>query len=953
MEMKKIFTLLLSIIISSVFNINVYSLGDSYDCQVLSPSEKYNRKDKIYKKIINIRLKSNKSEDGLMSGSLVPNTKIIKRWLNKSNSFTYRKSNSTINSLNVDKINKIIKAEEPLLRTFMIEFEEDIAPEEYIKKLINENPDIEIAEPVYINELCGEFIPNDSLIIEQPMLKTIKAFQAWDIYKGDSDIVVGISDSGILQTHEDLAANIWVNKNEIPDDSIDNDNNGYIDDYNGYNFAYLLDNTRPGNTFNSTEGHGTGTTGISSALCDNNKGVSGVGFKTKFFPMKTMSQNSTGIIFGYESIIYAADMGFKVINLSWGGRSYSDINQTIIDYAVAKDLAIIAASGNHGSSDPFYPAGYRGVMGVGVTDTNDIVIPMSGIGAHVDIMAPGDNTRTTSNDGTYGRFCCTSGAAPIVSAQVALIRGLHPELDNLQAIEFARMCSDNIEMNNKSAIRKLIPQRLNLLKSVTLDPMSISSIRPLEYQYEAEGDADKTRFSIDDTIKFKILYKNYLGKAKNLLFELSTVGDSLNSIVILDSILIEESVEAGEEFYSGDFRFTIEKYNPERPFFRVDISGDNYSDYFLIPFTPYVNYTTFSNQAITVTACDNGRLGYIDPPADNLGSGLKQNGKNSVLFEGGLIISEDSLKAITQVRLVKGVSYSDFAPVKAYIEPNEHISVFNDSFAPDSTRLNVEIENTLEMPEGDVPCFRLYVKLRNVSNKNLKNLAIAYFFDWDIGISGTDNTAFPWDELLPITLRNNPHYFAGLITRKGEYENIGVAVNSNHPNSEPVFASFLNSRTQGTDAFSLSEQIRYLNSGTALKNNVYEDIATVFGMKFKGEIIAGDSVSFEMTICVQDSLKLLRNALWHYLDPDVSEIDDLTDNNEINIYPNPAEEKITINGNGIESYEVIDILGNSIISIENNPAYNFVIDISDFSSGLYLIKFNRNREITVKQFIKK
>ena len=574
---------------------SAFSNEGKFNTEILNPDIKFNRLDKVFKKLINIRLKSYKSENKLFSGLLLPSINVIKCYLNKNNSMTYKKMYNSIQNIPDYKVNNIIKAEDPLLRTFLIEFTDDLSPEEYINKILNLYPEIELAEPVYVNEVTGQFIPDDSLLIDQPMLETIKAYDAWDVYKGDTNVVIGISDTGILQTHEDLAANIWINKNEIPDDSIDNDNNGYIDDYNGYNFTYLLDGTRPGNTFNSKDGHGTGTTGIASAICNNKIGVAGVGFNTKFFPLKTMNQNSEGIMFGYESIIYAANMGFKVINLSWGGLSYSDIDQTIIDYAVAKDLAVIAAAGNNGTTEPFYPAGYKGVMGVGVTAPNDTVISMSGLGAHVDIMAPGDNTRTTSNDGTYGHFCCTSGAAPIIAAQVAIIRGLHPELNCLQAIEFARLCSDNIELNNKPEIRKLIPSRVNLLKSVTIDPMSTPAIRPLSYQFQAEDNPNKTRFSIDDTIKFKILFKNYLGAGKNLEFKLSTVGDSLKSIVILDSLLTKSNITASEEFYCGDFRFTIEKFNPQRPFLRVDIKGDNYKDYFLIPFTPYVNYTTFSN----------------------------------------------------------------------------------------------------------------------------------------------------------------------------------------------------------------------------------------------------------------------------------------------------------------------------------------------------------------------
>ena len=318
-----------------------------------------------------------------------------------------------------------------------------------------------------------------------------------------------------------------------------------------------------------------------------------------------------------------------------------------------------------------------------------------------------------------------------------------------------------------------------------------------------------------------------------------------------------------------------------------------------------------------------------------------------------MIITEDSSKALTQVRLTKGKLYSDFASVKPYMEPDEHIAIFNDSFAPDSTRLNIEIENTLDMPETNEPCFRLLVKLRNTSSKNLKNIAIAYFFDWDIGLGGNDNSAFPFDYLLPITLRDNPHCLAALISRQGNYEKIATAVTSNYPNSEPIFASFVNSVTQGENLFSLPEQIHYLNSGKSIVYDNIDDIAVIMGMKFPGEISQGDSVSFELSICLQDSLLFLRNSIWHFLDPEVSNITNEKNNNDLLIYPNPATDKIIISGNNIISLELVDILGNTLFKTENNTEAPFVINVSDYSAGLYLIKFNTTKGITVKQFVKK
>ena len=98
--------------------------------------------------------------------------------------------------------------------------------------------------------LTGE--PNDPQIDQQDLLRTLNMYEAWDIEEGDRNVIIGISDSGVLQEHEDLTDNIFVNEGEIPNNGIDDDGNGHIDDHRGTNFAYLDDGTDPGNTNNES-----------------------------------------------------------------------------------------------------------------------------------------------------------------------------------------------------------------------------------------------------------------------------------------------------------------------------------------------------------------------------------------------------------------------------------------------------------------------------------------------------------------------------------------------------------------------------------------------------------------------------------------------------------------------------------------------------------------------------
>ena len=936
----------IAIHILSILSVSEAQAADITD----SANSKYKSNSSQLKNLLYVRLKSDSKEDKILSELGKSSYKVERRLLSIDKSATYsQKTFDNLLSRKID-INKAKIAESKLLRTFVISYAEDILPSEQAKLLLQQFPEIEIAEPIYKQKLCNSFVPNDPLLDNQKMLETIQAYQAWDIYKGDTNVVIGIIDSGILQEHEDLAANIWINKNEVPNDGLDNDGNGIIDDYNGANLVYHLDASNPASTFNPIEGHGTGVSGISSAVSNNGKGIAGVGFNTKFFPIKTMPDNINDIVAGYEAIIYAANMGFSVVNCSWGSLSYSDVNKSIIDYALSRDLAIVAASGNHGTTEPFYPACFPGVLGVGVTNPDDKVINMSAYGAGVDIMAPGQETQTTSNTGGYGGFCCTSGASPIVAAQVALIRGLHPELDNLQAIEFARLCSDEIESKNANKYKKLIPKRINLLKSVQLNPFDTPAINYTNYTFRAKNQLENTRFSLDDTILFKINFKNYLGPADSITCKFSIVGDSINSLKVIDSILTAKTIQANSEFYIGDFSFSIERYNPETPFLRIDITSENYSDYLLIPFTPYRTYTTFSNDSIQLTACDNGRIAYNDPPNNNQGSGFQKHTKGSILYEGGFIASANGNRIVTQVRKDRNKRISDFAPIKPYLAPMENTAIFSDGFAPDSMRLGIEVESQVVFPSNSSSLVQLFIKIKKSGTDKLTDLAAGYFLDFDLGSGGQLNGAFPFTELLPPTYRDGKSLSA-IVVSENTNTKVGLAVESNYPTAIPQFASFPNTET--ANGFPLAEQYKYINSNAKYINEVPRDISTIIGMKFPGEIQVGDSVSFIITMAIGDSLLFLRNQMWNALDPEVS----LVSENELLenfIYPNPVKDAFNIEIQDLIDFQIVNILGTQKkdVSANNIELNKYVFNVESLETGIYILKISTKTQTINKIFVK-
>ncbi|MFN7015398.1 MAG: S8 family serine peptidase, partial [Bacteroidia bacterium] len=254
-----------------------------------------------------------------------------------------------------------------------------VKDEYYIIRKLLQSEMFEYVEPFYLPELC--FQPNDQMLQLQYALPLIKAFDAWNIHQGDTNVVIGITDTGIDLNHPDLLPNIKINYAD-PINGIDDDGDGYTDNYYGWNTG---DNNH---IVSSTSHHGVHVAGISSAVVNNGIGIAGSGFKCKFLPVKIADSN--GMLTGaYDGIVYAADKGCTVINCSWGSPEFSRFAQDIINYATLnKNSLVIAAAGNNNNDIKFYPAAYDYVLSVAATSYDDSKWSNSSFGYYVDISAP-------------------------------------------------------------------------------------------------------------------------------------------------------------------------------------------------------------------------------------------------------------------------------------------------------------------------------------------------------------------------------------------------------------------------------------------------------------------------------------------------------------------------------------------------------------------------------------
>ena len=250
-----------------------------------------------------------------------------------------------------------------------------------------------------INRIEGDY--NDTQVIKYGSADAdIDALEAWERNDETTLPLIGIIDTGVDLDHPDLAANVWTNTGEIPDNGIDDDHNGFVDDYYGWDFSGYLVNNEVMEDDDPTDyyGHGTHCAGIVASVRSNGMGISGINtpcriMAVKVFPYALFSVCAKGIV-------YAADMDCDIINISWGSAYPSHLIQDALEYAVDKGTLPIAAAGNSGAQDKFYPASLPQVFAVGASNSDDEVTDFSTYGSHIKVVAPGEDILSLRADST-------------------------------------------------------------------------------------------------------------------------------------------------------------------------------------------------------------------------------------------------------------------------------------------------------------------------------------------------------------------------------------------------------------------------------------------------------------------------------------------------------------------------------------------------------------------------
>jgi type VII secretion-associated serine protease mycosin len=276
------------------------------------------------------------------------------------------------------------------------------------------DPAVEYAEPNYVVSLATVTV-NDPQTASQYSLDHMRVRDAWNHTTGANN-VVAVLDTGVQANHPDLAGRV------LP----------------GYNFVSSTTNASDDN------GHGTWVAGIIAANTNNGRGIAGISWSDKILPVKIMGSNGTGSTSNLTSgIVWAANNGAHIINMSVGGFPYSKAVEDAVNYAWGKGAVLVGAAGNNNRREDFYPASYANVVSVSATQMNDEFSHWSSYGPKVEVSAPGSSILTTNctvspcvyaTSGETIPISGTSFATPNVAGVLALIKARYPSFTPSQLV---------------------------------------------------------------------------------------------------------------------------------------------------------------------------------------------------------------------------------------------------------------------------------------------------------------------------------------------------------------------------------------------------------------------------------------------------------------------------------------------------------------------------------------
>ena len=419
----------------------------------------------------------------------------------------------------------------------------------------SKDPNVEYAEPVFRSRLCE--IPDDELYDQLWHLPKIMAPEAWDIHKGQNgpEVVIGIVDDAVDWRHEDLVSNQWENLGEDADgdghviefngsewvfdpgdeNNIDDDGNGKIDDFVGWDF--MNENEEEDNDPTPeipTIDHGTHCIGIANAVTDNMIDVASIAWNVKFVGAKLCNDDDLYLDHDpYEPLVYLAELGADILTNSWTSGGFSQADMEICEYVQGLGGIIVAAAGNDNEPTPNYPASYPGVISVAASTQWDYKASFSNYGPGIDICSPGVSILSLKPNNSTQLMSGTSMATPLAAGMMALLKSYFSTASNEEIIIQALGTADDIDTINPYNANELGYGRINAYRALSETNVTTQEELKLYYIDNTLKDADSNGiFSPGEIITMGFSMMNFaVGMAPvDVTFTLSTTSPHINLV---------------------------------------------------------------------------------------------------------------------------------------------------------------------------------------------------------------------------------------------------------------------------------------------------------------------------------------------------------------------------------------------------------------------------------------
>lgn len=854
-------------------------------------------------------------------------------------------------------LSKRMIGDEELAKIYMVKYDSDIDPFELSSDILNNNNNIlDWAEPSIVYK--KDYVPNDPLIAGQYHISKIASQQAWDITRGDTNIVIGIVDSGSDLDHPDLAANIKYNWLENPTNGIDDDANGYIDDWRGWDFYY---NDNDPNISNQGNDHGSHVSGCASQVTDNNVHGAGIGFKTKLLISKHTPDEGGSLYYTTQGITYCYQNGAKVINCSYGSSYYSSYDQTVMNTAWANGTVIVGSAGNEGLNIPRYPASYDNVVSSAATNSSDTKASFSNYHSSVDCCAPGDNILSTVWNNSYAQFSGTSMSAPITTGTIALIRASHPTWTPTQVVDRLLLGVDSIYNLNPSYIGMLGTGRINAFKCVADKP--ILSLLSSMHTDSVYGNNDKV-YDIGEVIPIAVTMRNIWVAGNNVSIRLTTADANVE--IVQDSVFIGNLAyyQSFSTSYANTFKVKAKSTCPfdKDVIFKIDYSNSAYTlntaNSITIRFRSGFATHNINNLKLSLT-----KDGAIGKKTESYGNGLFiGTGTTNNIFEGGLLVGLNSNKVSDACRRgtsPANVSDTDFVALNSYsiitpgtVANQDGTGKFNDNGAGTS-KIGVEVSaySYAFTSPNDQNYIILRYGIKNTSGSTLNNLYAGIYIYYIPNGSSTDNMA-TLDTLNKLGIVYNN-------TAPNDY--LGLAMMTNHNlnfKAVNITSEVLNGWTSAEKYTALSTGISSPSYGPGragvvvscgpfnLSSNQVEYVG--FAVLHSGTL-AGLKTNTQNAKTKYTSTIGIKN-----ISTEIPAVYELSQN-----YPNPFNPFTTIRfaipKRDLVKIKVYDVLGKMVSELVNEQLdagfYEVSFNGQSLSSGLYFYRIESSGFIQTKKML--